>query len=80
MRDAAFNKGLTHAQAIGRLSKYFDKLYLEHETANNVRIYANYVWIFANETLVTVFPIPNRLKQNALNIQKKVAEGNNREI
>ena len=72
MRDAAFNKGLTHAQATGRLSRYFDKLFLEHETANNIRVYANYVWIFAGETLVTVFPIPGNLRRAALGAQRKL--------
>ena len=77
MRDAAFNKGLTHAQAVGRLSRYFDKLFLEYETANNIRMYANYVWIFIGEKIITVFPIPNKLKHAALNIQKKIKEGDN---
>lgn len=71
MRDAAFSKGLTHAQAAGRLSRYFDKLFLEHVVSNNIRMYANYVWIFAGETLITVFPIPNNLMPAVLSIQKK---------
>ena len=71
MRDAAFEKGLTHAQATGTLSRYYDKLYLEYESANNVRIYANYVWIFAGETLITVFPIPSNLRRRAIGAQRK---------
>ena len=71
MRDAAFSKGLTHAQAKGRLSRYIDKLYLEHDAGNNIRIYANYVWIFDGTTLVTVFPIPNNLRRSALNALRK---------
>ena len=74
MRDAAFTKGLTHAQATGRLSRYCDKLFLEHMSSNNIRMYANYVWIFAGETLITVFPIPNRLKHAVLSIQRKTSE------
>lgn len=72
MRDAAFAKGLTHAQANGKLSRYFDKLFLEYETGNNIRMYANYVWIFAGETLITVFPIPSNLRRAALSIQRKI--------
>lgn len=71
MRDAAFDKGITHVQATGRLSKYFRKLFFEHRSSNNIRMYANYVWIFANTTLITVYPIPNRLKRSVLNTQRK---------
>jgi len=71
MRDAAFSKGVTHAQAKGRLSRYFDKLFLEHETCNNIRMYANYVWIFAGETLITVYPIPTNLKNSAIGAQRR---------
>lgn len=71
MRDAAFAKGLTHAQAVGSLSKYYDKLFLEYETGNNIRMYANYVWIFAGDTLITVFPIPNNLRGSVLAALRK---------
>jgi hypothetical protein len=72
MRDAAFNKGIKHSQATGRISRYFDRLFLEHATANNIRLYANYVWIFAGETLITVFPIPSNLRRSALSVQRKI--------
>ena len=71
MRDAAFEKGLTHAQATGQLSRYYDKLFLEYESANNVRMYANYVWIFAGKSLVTVFPIPNNLRRHAISALRR---------
>ncbi len=57
IKDKAFNKGITHSQVKGRLRKYFDYLYLSHKTATNIRIYINYVRIFSNNTLITVFPL-----------------------
>lgn len=58
MTDKAFQSGIEHKQTTGRLNKYFSHLYFKERKANNIRIYSNYVWIFYNKTLITVFPIP----------------------
>lgn len=61
----AFDNGLTHAEATGQLKAYITKTFCRNESANNIRIYAEKFWIFANLELVTVFALPNNLKSQA---------------
>ena len=44
----AFDNGLTHAEATGQLKAYITKIFNRNESANNIRIYAEKIWIFAN--------------------------------
>ena len=50
----AFTEGITHKQARGDLSKWMDAEFLKYRTANECRLYANHLYIFHNETLITV--------------------------
>lgn len=61
----ALETGVTHAQAKGRLKKYFVALYLYKRNANNIRVFGEYVFLFAGETLITVLNLPNNLKKLA---------------
>ena len=61
----AFDNGLTHAEATGQLKAYITKTFCRNESANNIRIYAEKVWIFSEDKLVTVFGIPKGLKDQA---------------
>lgn len=71
MKDKAFTLGLTHSETTGSLNKYYTFLYFQNESATNIRIYANYVWIFTNEVLITVFPVPNRHKNSSNKLLKR---------
>ncbi|MEM0994068.1 MAG: hypothetical protein AAF847_06855 [Bacteroidota bacterium] len=57
----AYQEGKTHGQTKGKLRKYLDKLYLEHKTANNTRIYGEVIYLFSNNILVTLYRLPNNL-------------------
>lgn len=59
MAAKALEDGLTHAEAKGPLKDFVSNLYLKHRTANGVRIYGEFVFIFCGHTLVTVFRLPN---------------------
>lgn len=59
--ERAFNQGITHQETSGSLRKWVDELYLSHETANNIRLYGDKVYLFAEGTLITVIQIPNNL-------------------
>ena len=59
----AFVDGLTHSQAKGRLRKYVDGLWLQYKSANNIKIYGEVVFFFRNETLITVYQLPNQFKK-----------------
>lgn len=71
----AFEKGLTHSDARGPLKRYFDSLYFYNKAANNIRIYGQFVYIFTNEELVTVFPLPHRYIKQAIKLAKQKEEG-----
>lgn len=74
----ALKNGITHAEATGYLRKYFDKLFMQYGSANNVRVYNNDVYVFCGATLVTVFPLPQSLRKTAAKIctRKQKARGN----
>ena len=68
--EKALQHGICHYESKGRLKKYFDKLFLSHRTANNIRIYHEKVFIFKDDVLITVMDLPNDLKRSALSISK----------
>lgn len=61
----ALEKGLKRNKANGQLKRYMDKLYFTNPDAGNIRIYAEKVWIFSEDKLVTVFGISKGLKDQA---------------
>lgn len=73
MAERAFNKGISFENASTDLKKYISSVYLCHEkSCNNIRIYGNMVYIFDNQTLITVYPIPeyivNKMEDTANSI------------
>ena len=66
----ALERGLTHSDAKGRLKKYMDGLFLSHRTANNMRIYSQKVFLFRNDILITVLPLPTNLKKIVADIAR----------
>jgi len=63
--DRALIKGLSHSELTGKLKRYIDKLYFRSETANNIKVYAEKVYIFKGNTLITVVGLPTGLKKIA---------------
>jgi hypothetical protein len=58
----AFEKGLTHAETAGPLRRYLDSLYLYNETADNIRLYGDKIYIFCGDILVTVLNTPRKFR------------------
>lgn len=58
--ENAMEKGLKHCELNGSLRKYVDGLYLREKKANNMRIYSQHVYMFRNDTLITIIPLPHR--------------------
>ena len=83
----AFDEGVKHSECTGRLRKYCDYLFLSHRhvnSANNIRFYGNHVYIFMDEKLITVLPLPNIYrdalkKANQRRSKKGVASGTSQE-
>lgn len=61
----AFEHGKTHGEAKGSLRRYLDRCWLSHRQANNVRLHAEHIWFFRDQTLITVYEIPKRLRGGA---------------
>lgn len=58
----AFDKGKHHADAKGKFKRYLDGCWLRYRSANNVRIYAEHIWFFSDNVLITVYDIPNNMR------------------
>ena len=70
--EKAFNYGLKHSETKGNLNKYITKLYFsKNNNANNIRVYHEYIYIFNDETLITILELPNNLKALAIKLQKE---------
>ena len=70
--ENALRYGIRHSDTSGSLNRYRTALYWKHETANNIRIYCNNVYIFHSETLITIFPLPQKYRKAADQIRRKV--------
>ncbi len=74
MAKKALEQGITHKQTKGRLNKWVTSLYFKNRNANNIRIYGDNAYIFCGDTLVTVIPVPPRLKKDLDRMIKKKNE------
>jgi len=75
----AYRKGLSIEDTKGSLNGYLQSLYYYNRTANNIRLYGEQVYIFCDDTLVTVLNTPQRYKKliNKLMRKKKHEEKSN---
>lgn len=60
--ETAYEHGATHGEVRGSLKRYMDKLYLQHRTATDIRAYGEQLYLFAGRRLITLFPIPKRMR------------------
>lgn len=67
----ALENGITHNDTNGTLNHYMSRQFLKYRTANNLRIWCNFVYVFCNDTLVTVFQLPPELRKYAEKIRKR---------
>ena len=58
----AYENGISHSHAKGRLKKCYAKLFFEQCRANNIRVYGDVAFLFNKDMLITVFQVPNNLK------------------
>ena len=64
MADKAYDQGIKHSDTKGALNKYLSSLFFRHKNANNIRIYGEFVYIFINNKLVTLYVIPSEYKKH----------------
>ena len=70
----ALENGISHKDTSGNLNKYLTKLFFYNKTANNIKIYGEYVYIFCDDILITVMPLDNKYKKVVRNINTKKGE------
>ena len=56
--QTALSCGLRHREARGKLRRYLDGVFLREGKADNLRVYAGYVFVFTGDTLLTVWRVP----------------------
>lgn len=58
-------RGLRREDTHGSFRRYLDYLYHYNESANNIRVWAEKVYIFSDNSLVTVLNLPPRYRNAA---------------
>jgi hypothetical protein len=71
LAEEAFKNGITYAETTGSLNKYITSLYFHNQTANNIRILNDKVFIFSNQVLITVLNLPPRYHKNVSKLVKR---------
>ena len=61
--EKAFTVGFRHCDARGKAGRYLDKLFLEHRTANNLRVYGQFVYVFKGNLLITIVGLPKSVRK-----------------
>ena len=60
--QTAYDKGYRHVDAKGRAKRYMDKVFLEHRKANQMRVYGEFIYLFAGTVLITVMNLPKSVR------------------
>ncbi len=72
LADSAFNRGKRIHDFSGSFRRYLEGVYMAQGNANNLRIYNEKLWLFADSCLITVWHLPNEYK-SAANRAKEAA-------
>ena len=67
----AFQLGTDHSAFKSSAKRYLDGLYLSHKKANNLKVYANYVYLFHGEVLITVLDLPKKYQGGKYELKEK---------
>jgi hypothetical protein len=62
MAIKAFDSGLRRNNTSGYLKYYLDEKFEKHQTANNLRLYGETVFVFVQNRLITVWHLPVELR------------------
>ena len=57
----AYEKGVGYGDASGKLKNFMKKKMLCHGSSYILKIYGGYLFIFGNDTLITMYPVPGKL-------------------
>ena len=72
MAKRALIEGVGRCKFSGSLRRYLDGMYHAYdESANNIKVWGEKVWIFNGDVLITVMDLPQRYKKSANGKVKK---------
>lgn len=62
MAELALAEGKRHSDFAGSMRRYLDSVFLEHRTANNMRVYAQHLFLFDGPSLITAWQLPPKFR------------------
>lgn len=70
----ALDYGVSHREATGKLCQYMNGVFLMNYKPANMRVYNRMLYLFRDNKLITVLPLPNRYWAQADKLQQRKAE------
>lgn len=61
--EKALKNGKRYEDLKGTLRRYIDRMIEKHQDGENVRLYGGQIWVFNNNILITVKPVPARYQR-----------------
>lgn len=75
--DRALTDGISHKDVTGGLRRYMECLYNKgNGEANNIRLYGDFIYLFHNHILITVYNVPPEHRKQAKYLQRKERKKN----
>lgn len=66
MAEKAFQEGVSHKDTKGTVNRYITKIWNNNMNANNIKVYGENLYIFAGETLLTLYKLPKNISKRIL--------------
>lgn len=70
----ALDYGVSHKEATGKLCQYMNGVFLMNFRPTNMRVYNRMLYLFRDNKLITVLPLPNWYWAQADKLQQKKSE------
>lgn len=67
----ALDYGVSHKEATGKLCQYMNGVFLTNYRPTNMRVYNRTLYLFREDKLITVLPLPNRYWAQADKLQQR---------
>jgi hypothetical protein len=63
MATRAYESGINRAETKGFLHQYVDRLCAAEHATNNIRIYGDILYLFVDNILITLYPVPSAFRK-----------------
>lgn len=67
----ALLEGISHNETSGSLNRFLTSLFMNGKNANNIKIYGRTVYLFCNDILITVIPLPKKYYKTCDKIKER---------